>query len=654
MSKKYKWNYATVGGATRVNILSGEDIKHLGELDQKKWTVLSCPTVGLEIDEKSLQLIDLDHDGKIRVNEVVATADWLCAVLNDPDLLLQGKDSIRLTDINQLTPQGQAVYAALEKFEKDEVSLADVEAAIAAVVKNESAASSVEDNVIPPYGANSDRVEAIYDALNPKVMDYFMRCRLVQFDKEANQALDVQVARIEAISAEDLTTKTDEIATYPLARVNAKGLIDLKQGINPVWAAYAAELASILTLDQIDAEQWAEIGAKISAYKEAKAALAGAQAEAKKAAEEADNAEFEAATADYRLVEKLLLLLRDFYKLLKNFVTFQDFYDPNLKLGAIFQAGTLYIDQRAMELCIKVNDMGKQTAQAPASGMYLLFCDCESKKLGKTMKIVAVVTNGEVSNLMVGKNGVFYDRDGNDWDATVTSIVDNPISIRQAFWTPYRKMAKSIEDTINKRAAEKDAKVMAEANSKITTTGNAPADAAKEIKPPFDIAKFAGIFAAIGMALGLIGAALAQFFSAFTHWYHWVIFFLVLLLLISGPSMIMAWLKLRKRNLAPVLNANGWAINSSSLVNIGFGATLTAMPKYPKIKSKDPFKTKRPAWKNWFWGIVCVLAICCCLWLCGAFAKCGCPSPLKKQAQQVEQVQEVQEAPAETAAEPQE
>ena len=47
----YDWKFSSVGGVTRVNIESGEDIAHLGELDQKLWTVLSCPVKGLEFDE---------------------------------------------------------------------------------------------------------------------------------------------------------------------------------------------------------------------------------------------------------------------------------------------------------------------------------------------------------------------------------------------------------------------------------------------------------------------------------------------------------------------------------------------------------------------------------------------------------------------------
>ncbi|MBQ4474891.1 MAG: hypothetical protein II935_01730, partial [Bacteroidales bacterium] len=65
--KAYEWKFSKIGGVTRVNIETGDDIAHLGELDQKMWTVLSCPTKGLEIDDKTLEILDLDHDGKIKV-----------------------------------------------------------------------------------------------------------------------------------------------------------------------------------------------------------------------------------------------------------------------------------------------------------------------------------------------------------------------------------------------------------------------------------------------------------------------------------------------------------------------------------------------------------------------------------------------------------
>ena len=93
-NNKYKWEFENIGGSSRVKIRNGEDIAHLAELDPKMWTVLSCPVTGLEIDDKSLAYMDCDSDGKIRVNDVIATAQWMTAALKNPDLLLEGSCSI--------------------------------------------------------------------------------------------------------------------------------------------------------------------------------------------------------------------------------------------------------------------------------------------------------------------------------------------------------------------------------------------------------------------------------------------------------------------------------------------------------------------------------------------------------------------------------
>ena len=73
----YDWKFVNIGGTTRVSIESGKDLQHLHELDQKLWTVLSCPVKGLELDEATLSMMDSDHDGKIRVQEVLDAVQWL-------------------------------------------------------------------------------------------------------------------------------------------------------------------------------------------------------------------------------------------------------------------------------------------------------------------------------------------------------------------------------------------------------------------------------------------------------------------------------------------------------------------------------------------------------------------------------------------------
>jgi hypothetical protein len=299
------------------------------------------------------------------------------------------------------------------------------------------------------------------------------------------------------------------------------------------------------------------------------------------------------------------LLCRDFVTLLRNFVSFQDFYAKRGKalLGrgnaqdapwAIFQAGTLVIDQRACNLCLKVSDMGKHNAQAPDSGMYLIYCNCKHQATGQTMTIVAAMTVGEIRNLKVGKNALFYDRQGRDWEAEVVKIIDNPISICQAFWSPYRKLGEWVSGLITKSAAEKEKKSFADMTAKLQT----PPAAGQTAQPaPFDIAKFAGIFAAIGMAIGALGTFLTGLLDevgkiAENGWWAIPALIICILLAISGPSMVLAWMKLRKRNLAPLLNANGWAVNADAIVNVLFGNTLTEQAQYPIMKLKDPFQKK--------------------------------------------------------------
>ena len=97
----HEWTFASIGGVTRVTINNGADIAHLDELDQKLWTVLSCPVKGLEFEEETLRLMDFDGDDKIRVNEIVTTSKWLTGAVKNADKILDGVDHIALEDLTK-------------------------------------------------------------------------------------------------------------------------------------------------------------------------------------------------------------------------------------------------------------------------------------------------------------------------------------------------------------------------------------------------------------------------------------------------------------------------------------------------------------------------------------------------------------------------
>src|SRR5205085_2212098 len=194
-------------------------------------------------------------------------------------------------------------------------------------------------------------------------------------------------------------------------------------------------------------------------------------------------------------------------------------------------------------------------SMAGLAGTYLAYCDCLRKATSEKMQIVAAFTNGDSDNLMVGRNGVFYDRKGRDWDATISKLVDNPISIRQAFWAPYKKLVRTVEEQIAKRAAVADAASTDQFSQAATQISNLDKPAAPG-KPPEARKLDVGIVAALGVAVGAIGGALASLATGIMRLDAWQIplVFVGLVLIISVPSMLIAYLKLRKRNLGPILD----------------------------------------------------------------------------------------------------
>jgi hypothetical protein len=187
---------------------------------------------------------------------------------------------------------------------------------------------------------------------------------------------------------------------------------------------------------------------------------------------------------------------------------------------------------------------------------------------------------------------------------------------------------------ITKSAAEKEKKSFADMTAKLQT----PPAAGQAAQPvPFDIAKFAGIFAAIGMAVGALGTFLTSLLSevgkfAENGWWAIPTLIIGILLAISGPSMILAWMKLRKRNLAPLLNANGWAINADVIVSVLFGNTLTEQAQFPIVKLKDPhakIRTRLTTGGKWSIAVLAILfgigiAVLVMWWLGFRIVWCTC------------------------------
>ena len=477
-----------------------------------------------------------------------------------------------------------------------------------------------------PWGAQTADALVAFDAVQAKVQDYFTRCRLASFDARAAEALNPAGERYAELAAQALSEAHEAVADLPLAKVAPGAALPLIDGLNPAWQARMARLRDLVVrpvlgdVDALGADAWEGLAARFGTYRAwlaerpdtpvadlppaaLSALLQGPAPQALTALIEQDR-QSDASAAAIEGLERLIRYRRDLVLLLRNFVNLSDFYAQQRM--AVFQAGTLYIDQRSCTLCLRVADMGRHAALAALSGTYLVYCLCV-RQGEAPFTIVAAMTGGDVDDMMVpGRNGVFYDREGRDWSASVVKVVEAPISVRQAFWSPYKRIGKLIGDQMQKFAASRDKDVEAKAAARVADAGQqAAAPPPPDTKTQaFDIAKFAGIFAAIGLALGALGSALVAVFTGFLGltWWQMPLVLLGVMLLISGPAMLLAWLKLRKRNVGPLLDANGWAVNIRARINIPFGASLTqvaALPAGAERSMQDPYAESGSPWPWW-------------------------------------------------------
>ncbi|NLB69252.1 MAG: hypothetical protein GX804_06160 [Lentisphaerae bacterium] len=700
-NNNHVWKFHRFGGVDQVILHDAEDLMKLHELDLKLWMALSMPVAGLQLDPKTMEMLDTDNNGRIHPEEILEAVQWSCEAVTDPAILLESLNEVPISNIKdpKLAASAQHVLRNLGKNDSDTISLSDV----ADRVKIFSQTLFNGDGVVPPEAAEEDKeaeafihdmvatlggvedrcgrpgvdsemlerfftdAAAVIDwkekaadpamsplgtdatasalssvqAVKQKIDDFFARCRLASFDERSTAILNRDAEDFRTIATTEFDADHPDIAAFPLAQISADGDLPLTKGINPAWRnAMAAfvENAVVPLCDSektfLEEEEWVEIQNKLAAFAkhsetkpdspvialgmEKLLALTNSDMKERIGQLIAKDLELKPESERIAAVEKLLHFCRDLPEILTNYVNFADFYGQT---DAVFQIGTLYIDGRACSLCIEVVDEAKQATLASLSGFFLAYCDLQRPGT-PVRKIVAAITDGDDDNLMVGRNGIFIDRKGLVWDATITQIVTAPISVRQAFWLPYKKFVRMIEEQIAKRAQAADDSATSKLTSSVETALTQPAAPAAGAATP-DKKLDLGTIALIGTAIGGISALVAGFLKTLFGLGFWLpLGLLGILLLISGPSMLLASLKLRRRNLAPLLDANGWAINTRARVNIPFGATLTKLASLPPgtVPSfDDPFQKKKSPLKRWGTFILLLIILGAILWGQGFF-----------------------------------
>lgn len=487
--EKYCFKWFKAGRMAQVRLENGEDIAHLAQLDKKHWLAISMPTTGVRFDTRMLELMDADGDKRIRTPEVIAAIDYLKAKNVDLNDLFKKseEDEKKLADVLAR----QADLAKIPPSDGDKMAMADWEAA---GLKPEVAVC----------GADTGAADAALAAVEPIIDAFFL-------------------------PPEDMPLVTEE----------PDKALPLKDHLNPkhleAILAFAEKCVKPVLgdVDTLDRLAWKKVKAAFAPYR------------AWLASKPVTNAGVKGELDDEERVLRYKLGLLEF---LENYVNMKRLYaEDDL---AVFQTGTLRIDAKEMNLCFHVESEAAHSALAGKSNCCVIYLKLTRPSEGAARTICAVVTAGTVGQLYVGRNGVFYDRDGKDWEAVITKVVENQVSLKEAFWAPWRKLGEGIASAVKKFLGDKQA-----AAQKNVEAGTQNAQAGG--------AAMASSVAAIGIGVGMMGAALASIMAAISNmvWWQIIVAIAAVILVVSLPSVVLTWFKLRQRDLGAILNACGWAIN---------------------------------------------------------------------------------------------
>ena len=487
--------------------------------DLKNWYAIACPTTGVRFDLRTLELMDSDHDGRVRSPEVQAALDYLKA------------KGVSADDLDHPS-------------EEDEKKLADVLKRQAEL--DQAAPSADEQKALADWEAQGKTPE-------------------VAVLGEATASAEAALAAVEKV-VDDFFTPPEDM---PLVTDEPDKELPLRDHLNPKHLEAILDFAEKCVkplrsagcgvrsaeCDTLSRMEWKAVKAKFAPYR---AWVAAKPVNSPKSKD------------DLVEEERFLRYKLHLGELLQNYVTMDRLYKSDT---AIFQTGVLRIDAREMNLCFHVDSEAAHSALVEKSNCCVIYLKISRPSEKAERLVCAVVTAGQVGTLYVGRNGVFYDRDGKDWEAVITKVVENQVSLAEAFWAPWKKIGEGVAGMVKKFIGDRQAKATESVQKGTESTQAGGAAMASSV-------------AAIGIGIGMVGAAAASLMAAISSMPAWKIGVSVvaLVLIVSVPSMILAWFKLRKRDLGVILNACGWAINRPMRFSMKRAAAFTKCAPDPMAK----------------------------------------------------------------------
>lgn len=467
-----------------------------------------------------------------------------------------------------------------------------------------------EDPALEPFGDLTDNAAALVDELGPKIEEWFLQCALLETEGHRLQAIGATEDELRALMRADHATLHDHLARTPLAEPRVDAQLPLTTGINAVFSERMRELTEVVLTpvlgpepEVLDQSGWDRVQAHLRRYRawraerpaepfhEVPARLLEADVLEDLGARLGEVVDIDLSASD-RLaaledLEKLLLLCRSILALARNLVSFQALYDP--ERPALFQMGSLVIDGRRLDLTVRVRDRAKHKKVAEASETFLVYATIFDAAGKPAFEIAAPITAGQRGGLRVGKRGILLGRDGKEWDAEVVDVIEAPISIAEAVRSPFVRIGTFLSERIQALAAS-----TLESAQQTLTSGKVPAEA--KAAPPAEAPRssFQNVAVMLSIATAALGSAAAFLLKvlAETNPLKLMGSLVGIVLLVAFASGFLGWLRLRRRDMSPLLEANGWAVNVPLALTRELGLLFTRRPALPG----DPVVSSRWRW----------------------------------------------------------
>ena len=487
---------------------------------------------------------------------------------------------------------------------------------------------------IKPLGDATGAAFDLFASLRTKLTQYFAQCELVAFEPSTADKFMTRYGELKTADLADAAKIKALLEESPLAAPRADGALEFGDRLNPEFAAKLAAFRDTVAqpllgraLTRLTAADVAAVADKLSGYENWLASkpsteasvlasdklrgyLAPTFAERTRAiiATSKDVAE---ANDLLRLVEKIVLYQANMIRFCNNFVSMPELFD--VRLSAMFEMGTLVMDARRFNLSVKVENRAEHSSFAGSGGTFIMYILAVLKNKAETMELAIPVTAGLRGNLIVGKRGIFIDMQGREWNAQIVQILENPISLKEAIVAPFHRIGQMIKSRIEamQGAAQKNLET---AGTTAIATVESAATAPKPPPPPAPAPAPAGgglpvALAGGGIAIAALGSAAAFISQTIASLRYWQVCSLILsaIAAVLVPSLILAWLKLRKRDLSAILEGCTWAINPRLRMTGKLAKDLTQTPHYPEASIGAPAPSKLIKTLLWILGVSLVV-----------------------------------------------